>query len=169
MGIKSFFLARKFIAIKPVVFITGFLTLFIMANAYSLDKNLYIDNLIPSGNPHYSKSGYTLKPSGHGHCMYGVYNPASCASAYDTKPCYVVVHYASSLDNWCSFKPSYQDFNIINNDTGKIVASFQWYINGARALVRNIKDYENITADVTGKYPNYWVKKKVNICAHRRG
>ncbi|WP_330923973.1 hypothetical protein [Candidatus Sororendozoicomonas aggregata] len=167
MGIKSILRAGKFMATKPVVFITGCLSLFIIANAYSLNQDLHINNLIPQGKPHYSKSGYTLKPGGHGHCMYGVYNPASCSSAYETKSCYVVVHYASSISHGCAFKHSSQDFNIINNDTGKTVASFQWYINGGFPLIRQIKDPENITADVTGKYFNYWVKNKLNIYAYK--
>ncbi|WP_330925161.1 hypothetical protein [Candidatus Sororendozoicomonas aggregata] len=125
MGIKSILRAVKFMATKPVVFITGILTLFIMANAYSSDDRLHIYNLIPTGNPHYSKNGYTLKPSGHGDCMYGVYNPASCTTKYETEVKYVTVHYASSIKHGCAFRHSSQDFNIINNDTGKIVASFQ--------------------------------------------
>ncbi|WP_330923969.1 hypothetical protein [Candidatus Sororendozoicomonas aggregata] len=168
MGINSVLWARKFMTTKPVVFITGFLTLFIMANAYSLDEDLYINNMIPSSNPHYSKSGYTLKPSGHGHCMYGVYNPASCTSKYNTKPCNVVVHYAASFHHWCVFRHSTQDFNIINNDTGKIVASFQWYISHWKyAAIRSIKDSENITADVTGKHFKYWAKNKLNIYCYK--
>ncbi|WP_330925587.1 hypothetical protein [Candidatus Sororendozoicomonas aggregata] len=168
MGIKSVLRARKFMATKPVGFITGVLTLFIMANAYSLDSALHFNNLIPPGNPHYSKKGYTLKPSGHGACMYGVYNPASCLDLYKADFCYVVIHYASSPKHWCSFKASTQDFNIINNDTGKIVASFQWYINGGTPFVRNIKDSENIITDVTDERIWYWVKNKLNICANRR-
>ncbi|WP_330924978.1 hypothetical protein [Candidatus Sororendozoicomonas aggregata] len=169
MSIKSVLGAGKFMVTKPVVFITGVLTLFIMANAYSLDENLYIDNLIPSsGNPHYSKSGYTLKPSGHGYCMYGVYNPGSCIILSGPKECHVAIHYASSLKHGCVFKPSYQDFNIINNDTGKIVASLQWYIYGWKPYIRRLKDSENIIADVTGKSLWYSVKNKLNIYCYRR-
>ncbi|WP_330923960.1 hypothetical protein [Candidatus Sororendozoicomonas aggregata] len=168
MSIKSVLRARKFMAAKPVVFITGILTLSIMANAYSLNDSLYIDDVIPLGKPHYSKNGYTLKPSGRGDCMYGVYNPASCASAYETESCYVRIHYASSRWHWCVFKHSSQDFNIINNDTGKIVASFQWFLNGWKnPVIRRVKDPEHITTDVTNKPLWYHVKNKLNIYTYK--
>ncbi|WP_330924063.1 hypothetical protein [Candidatus Sororendozoicomonas aggregata] len=172
MGIKSVLRAGGLMTIKPVVFITGLLTLFIMTNAYSLDENLDIANLIPPSNPHYSKSGYTLKPSGHGYCMYGVYNPDSCTVTHDFKHfrvCHVVIHYAASLKNLCAFKHSSQDFNLINNDTGKIVASFQWYIRGGAPYIRNIKNSENIMANITDKPFFYWVENKVNVSAYSRG
>ncbi|WP_330924061.1 hypothetical protein [Candidatus Sororendozoicomonas aggregata] len=173
MGIKSVLRAGGLMTIKPVVFITGLLTLFIMTNAYSLNKNLDIANLISPDNPHYSKSGYTLKASGHGYCMYGVYNPASCTVTYDLKHfkvCHVVIHYAASLKDWCAFKQSTQDFNLINNDTGKIVASFQWYkANGGSPLIKNVKNPENIMANITDKPFFYWMENKVNVSAHSRG
>ncbi len=162
MSIKSVLRARKFMAAKPVVFITGFLALSIMANAYSLNASLYIDDVIPLGKPHYSKNGYTLKPSGHGYCMYGVYNPASCASAYETESCYVRIHYASSRWHWCVFKHSSQDFNIINNDTGKIVATFQWYIFGGDPHIKRLKNFENIVVETKG-YLKHRVLNKLNI------
>ncbi|WP_330925160.1 hypothetical protein [Candidatus Sororendozoicomonas aggregata] len=167
MGIKSILRAGKFMATKPVVFITGLLTLTIMANAYSLDDYLYIEDLIPPGNPHYSKNGYALKPIGHGYCMYGVYNPASCTTKYETEVKYVTVHYASSIKHGCAFRHSSQDFNIINNDTGKIVTTLQWYIFGGDPYLKGLKRSKNIIADVTGKYPDYWVKNKLNIFCYK--
>ncbi|WP_330923971.1 hypothetical protein [Candidatus Sororendozoicomonas aggregata] len=167
MGIKSFFQVRKLITTKPVVFITGLLTLFTMANAYSLDEDLYIDNLIPKDNPHYSNSGYRLKPSGHGHCMYGVYHPASCVALYEAKECYVAIHYAASFHHGCFLKSSSQDFDIINNDTGKTVASLQWHQGFDLPSIRNIKDPEHIMADVTGKPVWYSAKNKLNIYAYK--
>ncbi len=174
MGIKSVLRAGGLMTIKPGVFITGLLTLFIMTNAYSLNENLDIANLIPPGNPHYSKSGYTLKASSQkGVCMYGVYNPASCTVTHDFKHfrvCHVVIHYAASLKHWCTFRESSQYFNLINNDTGKIVASFQWYkVNGGSPFIRNIKNSENIMANITDKPFFYWVENKVNVSAYSRG
>ncbi|WP_330925159.1 hypothetical protein [Candidatus Sororendozoicomonas aggregata] len=162
MGIKSILCAGKFMATKPVVFITGVLTLSIMTNAYSLDQNLYIEDLIPPGNPHYSKNGYTLKPSGHGDCMYGVYNPASCTASYETEAKYVTLHYASSIWHGCAFRHSSQDFNIINNDTGKIVATFQWYIFGGDPHIKRLKNFENIVVETKG-YLKHRVLNKLNI------
>ncbi len=167
MSVKSVLRAGKFMTAKPVVFITGLLTLFIMANAYSLNEKLYIDNLIGPGTPHYSKNGYALKPSGHGYCMYGVYHPASCTVRYETKVKYVTLHYNASLKHWCVLKHSSQDFNIINNDTGKIVATLQWYTDEGKPFIKNIKDPENIMEDLTDKYERYSVKNKLNIYAHK--
>ncbi|WP_330925586.1 hypothetical protein [Candidatus Sororendozoicomonas aggregata] len=167
MGIKSVLRARKFMATKPVGFITGVLTLFIMANAYSLDQRLNMNDRIPPGNPHYSEKGFTLKPSDHGYCMYGVYNPASCTSGYRTKSCYVMLHYAASFSHSCLFKLSIQDFNIINNDTGKVVATFQWYMKSGEPSIRNIRDSEKIMANATGYKSLDWVKNKLNIYSYK--
>ncbi|WP_330923966.1 hypothetical protein [Candidatus Sororendozoicomonas aggregata] len=168
MSIKSVLRTKNLMTIKPVVFITGILALFIMANAYSLDDRMNLDDLIPPGNPHYSKKGFTLKPSGHGYCMYGVSNPTSCTARYKNKPCHVCIHYAASRKHWCVFKHSSQNFNIINNDTGKIIASFQWYSNHLKKpVIKKIKDPENITTDVTNKGFWYHVKKKLNIFCYK--
>ncbi|WP_330927037.1 hypothetical protein [Candidatus Sororendozoicomonas aggregata] len=161
MSITSVLRAGKLMATKPVVFITGLLALSIMANAYSLDEKLGIYDGIPPGNPHYSKNGFTLKPSGHGYCMYGVYNPASCTSAYETKYCQVRIHFAASFEHGCILRHKSQDFNIINNDTGKIVASFQWYKSDVYPKIKKLKDPEHIVADVMYYYKT--VENKLNI------
>ncbi|WP_330926097.1 hypothetical protein [Candidatus Sororendozoicomonas aggregata] len=147
MGIKSMSRARKFIATRPVVFITGVLTLFIMANAYSEDSKLYMNDLIPPGSPHYSEKGYSVRASGDGYCMYGVYNPASCTNTYSqAESCYVAIHYAASRKHWCVFHHSSQDFNIINNDTGEVVVRVQWYKVGFIPFIAKAWDPGGITA-----------------------
>ncbi|WP_330925334.1 hypothetical protein [Candidatus Sororendozoicomonas aggregata] len=115
---------RKCMANKSVVFFTGVLSLCALDNAYSKDAFLLMKDAIPQGQPYYSKKGFTLKASGHGSCMLGVYGPHKCTVANGDGFCFVGIHYKSSLG--CAFKDSSQNFIVINNDTGKVVGTLQW-------------------------------------------
>ncbi|WP_330925332.1 hypothetical protein [Candidatus Sororendozoicomonas aggregata] len=124
MSMKSLLQVRKFIAKKSVVFFTGVLSLCALDNAYSKDAFLLMKDAIPQGQPHYSKKGFTLKASGHGSCMLGVYGPHKCTVTNSDGFCYVGIHYKCS--GGCAFNASSQNFIVINNDTGKVVGTFEW-------------------------------------------
>ncbi|WP_330924372.1 hypothetical protein [Candidatus Sororendozoicomonas aggregata] len=118
--------ARKSIVKKTFALLALLLSLSMTSSAYSTNMSLKVRNRIPPSMPYYSKKGYTVKPSGHGKCMYGVYNPASCTADYHHHKgrCRIGLHYASVRG--CSFRYSAQRFDVVNNDTGKVVGKFTW-------------------------------------------
>ncbi|WP_330925331.1 hypothetical protein [Candidatus Sororendozoicomonas aggregata] len=149
MSVKSLLRVRKSMASKSFVFFTGVLSLIIMGNAYCNNARIYMKDTIPQIQPHYSKKGYTLKASGHGTCMLGVYGPPKCTSRNGDDFCHVGVHYASALH--CGFARSTQNFIVINNDTGKVVGTLKWIKRAGHNPTINIKENpDDFMVDVTG-------------------
>ncbi len=139
---------------KSFVFITGVLTLSIMGNAYGLDCCLEIKNTANSSRIHYAKKGYTIKPSGHGRCMHGVYNPYSYTALPYGPIGTIGIHYDAS--GWCAFQASTQSFEVVNNDTGNVVATFIWSIRASISHIKLKKDPENLmfVQDPHDPWPN---------------
>ncbi|WP_330927045.1 hypothetical protein [Candidatus Sororendozoicomonas aggregata] len=126
MSMKSILWARKPVAKKSFALFTLFFCLSILGKAYSSNAVIEVENRIAPGQKYYSEKGYTIKPSGHGRCMYGVYSRASCSVTYGNGSCKLGIHYSSSTKGSCSVKESWQDFEVINNDTGHAVGKFRW-------------------------------------------
>ncbi|WP_330927042.1 hypothetical protein [Candidatus Sororendozoicomonas aggregata] len=126
MSMKSILLARKSMAKKSFVLFTLFFCLSILGKAYSLNAVIEVKNRIAPGQTYYSKKGYTVKASGHGRCMYGVYSHASCTVVYRKDSCILGIHYAASAEKGCVVKESWQDFEVINNDTGHVIGKLRW-------------------------------------------
>lgn len=125
MGMKSILRAGNSMvkmAKKSFVFFTLALSLSIMDKAYSTYTCLHIYNDIAPNQVFYSKKGYKFEPIGKGACMYNV-TPSSYIATY-THYVHLSIHYKSS--GICALKDSTQNFNVINNDTGKVVGKFTW-------------------------------------------
>ncbi|WP_330926991.1 hypothetical protein [Candidatus Sororendozoicomonas aggregata] len=125
MNMKCILWARKSMAEKSFVLFTLLFCLSIVGKVYSSNGYIRIENKIPPGQTYYSKKGYTVKASGEGHCMYGVYSHDTCTVLYDKGDCKVGIHYAS-VKHGCEVKDSWQDFEVINNDTGHVVGKLRW-------------------------------------------
>lgn len=125
MSMKSILWARKPVAKKSFALFTLFFCLSILGKAYSSNAALKVEDQIAPGHRYFSKKGYTVKASGHGHCMYGVYSRDSCTVLYGKNSCKLGIHYASARKG-CIVSESWQDFEVINNDTGHIVGKLRW-------------------------------------------
>ncbi|WP_330926993.1 hypothetical protein [Candidatus Sororendozoicomonas aggregata] len=125
MNMKCILWARKSMAEKSFVLFTLLFCLSIIGNAYSSDEILKVENRIAPGKKYYSEKGYTVKASGKGHCMYGVYSRAICTVLYNKGECKIGIHYAS-IEHGCAVKDSWQDFEVINNDTGHVAGKLRW-------------------------------------------
>ncbi|WP_330926994.1 hypothetical protein [Candidatus Sororendozoicomonas aggregata] len=125
MSMTSILWVGKSMAEKSFVLFILFFCLSIIGKAYSSDAYLKVENKIAPGQKYYSKKGYTVKASGKGRCMYGVYSRATCTVLYNKGACKVGIHYAS-VKNGCAVKDSWQDFEVINNDTGHVVGKLRW-------------------------------------------
>lgn len=150
MSMKSILRVRKFMAKKSFVFFTGVLSLSVMGNAYGRNSLILIKDTIPKDQPHYSKKGYTLAASGHGSCMYGVYAPPRCTVTKGDDFCFVRLHYDASFLG-CGLKKSTQNFNVINNDTGKIEGRFTWKKpSGSDPTIVMLENPDEFMVDITG-------------------
>ncbi|WP_330926995.1 hypothetical protein [Candidatus Sororendozoicomonas aggregata] len=125
MSMTSILWARKSMAEKSLVLFTLLFCISIIGKAYSSDELLRVENKIAPGQKYYSKKGYTVKASGKGHCMYGVYSRATCTVLYNKGACELGIHYAS-MRKGCEVKDSWQDFEVINNDTGHVAGKLRW-------------------------------------------
>ena len=127
MNMKGILWAGKSMVEKSLVLFTLLFCLSIIGRAYSSNSTLGIENDIPSDSAYYSEKGYTVKASGKGHCMYGVYSRDRCTvvSYGSRRCCSIGIHYAS-VGIHCVAEESWQDFEIINNDTGHIVGRLRW-------------------------------------------
>ncbi|WP_330923981.1 hypothetical protein [Candidatus Sororendozoicomonas aggregata] len=139
---------RKSMANKSFVFFTGILSLSIMGNAYSRNTTLSIRNIISPIDMSYSAKGYTISPGKKGKCMLGVYNPREHTALYGKRYGHIRIHYNSAGE--CAFRDSYQKFNVINNDTGKVVGKFAWEKRtGDKAFIDMLVNPYNFMVDVT--------------------
>ncbi|WP_330925337.1 hypothetical protein [Candidatus Sororendozoicomonas aggregata] len=115
---------RKCMANQSFVFFTGVLSLCALGNAYGRNTEISIINLIPPHHVYYSKNGYKIEAMGKGYCMIGVYSPSSHTALYDRGYGQIGIHFKSSGVCWDD--KSTQKFKVTNNDTGKLVGTFEW-------------------------------------------
>ena len=118
--------------------------------------------MIPSSQPHYSKKGYTIEPVGKGTCMFGV-SPTSYTAIYGAPYGKIGVYPIHGLPH-CLGLGSYQNFKVINNDTGKIVGRFKWHDSKEKIGYLQIStNPDNFIVNATGLKTN--VKNKLNLRA----
>ncbi|WP_330926067.1 hypothetical protein [Candidatus Sororendozoicomonas aggregata] len=125
MGLKSILRSGNSMKNKSLIFLTLVLSLSIMDKAFSFFKAkscIHIFNDIDQHQKNYSKKGYKFVPTGKGACMHEVY-PFSYSAVY-RRSGLIKIDYDSS--GGCAFRGSAQSFNVINNDTGKVVGKFTW-------------------------------------------
>ncbi|WP_330925341.1 hypothetical protein [Candidatus Sororendozoicomonas aggregata] len=143
---------RKFMANKSFIFFTGLLSLSVTDFAYSLDGSLSVKNNISPNNPYYSKKGYTVKSIGSGDCIKHL-SPTSYTAMYGAPYGKINIKYN---DDWgdvgCGELFATHNFNVINNDTGKVVAKIKWvhsYQYNKRNYVTLYQNPGKIMVDVT--------------------
>ncbi|WP_330925339.1 hypothetical protein [Candidatus Sororendozoicomonas aggregata] len=116
---------RKFMANKSFIFFTGLLSLSLTGNAYSWNTSVSVKNNIPSKNPYYSKKGYTVQSVGTGTCIKHVH-PTSYTSVYGAAYGKIGINFYDVGDESCKNFFASKNFNVINNDTGKVAGNFRW-------------------------------------------
>ncbi|WP_330924612.1 hypothetical protein [Candidatus Sororendozoicomonas aggregata] len=146
MSMKYILRNRAFTVKKSFVFFTGVLSLCLMGNAYSKNTTISFNNLIPT-----SIKGYTIRATGEESCMLGVYTPSSCTAIYGrgwSDSGRLGIHYKATRECW--IKASLQDFEVINNDTGKVEGTFTWRKPaGEPAYIITHKNPGNFMVDAT--------------------
>ncbi|WP_330926066.1 hypothetical protein [Candidatus Sororendozoicomonas aggregata] len=122
MGLKSILRSGNSMKNKSLIFLTLVLSLSIMDKAFSFKAKscIYIFNYVGQYQKGYSKKGYRIVSSGKGACIHSV---SSCSTTYRESG-KIQIDYDSS--GGCAFKSSAQSFNVISNDTGKVVGKFTW-------------------------------------------
>ncbi|WP_330925336.1 hypothetical protein [Candidatus Sororendozoicomonas aggregata] len=139
---------RTCMANKSFVFFTGVLSLCVLGNAYGRNTEISIKNLISPDSPYYSKKGYEIEPMGKGQCMIGVYNRHSLNARYGKPYGQIGIHYKSAWG--CAFRDSIQKFKVTNNDTGKLLGTFEWKKEaGDNPYIHNIKGDRWLMFNVT--------------------
>ncbi len=166
MNMKSLLRVKKIMA-KKSFFFTGVLSLCVLGNAYGRNTEISIKNLISPHHPHYSKHGFRIVPDGISQCMIGIYSPYSHTAIYGEGYGTIGIHFKSS--GWCQVWDSFQDFKVIDRDSGHVVGTFTWYKNtGADPRIDMIDNPGNFMVDVT-HHKNDSSNKLNFRCGHHKG
>ncbi|WP_330925714.1 hypothetical protein [Candidatus Sororendozoicomonas aggregata] len=167
MSAKSTLRTRKFMGNKLLIFTTLLLSLSVVGKAYCKRSYIQIENTmrpLQTGGA-YPIKGFTIETDGKGKCMHSV-TPSSTKALFAAGPTSMDIYFDSGGKS-CWFRSSAQSFNVINNDTQRVVGSFRWYKHAGEAPgIEFEKNIGHFMVDVTH---GELYRDKLNISTRKTG